>query len=358
MTTVHAGPRSFRRGADPLSREALFRQVGSLVGAVVLGFLSVAMRDATGAEGGILLRASTLTAVAVMAIMVIPWSRVPEAFHVLVPFAYLGAVYLVQSATGGPYSSYGQLALLPVFWVAVFGRPRELGLVVLGAGVALGAPVVVAGGNVHDWARLATLLSVGTGMALLVYRFFDGLRHQTTRLQVLAGTDPLTGAANRRAWDQELAGALIRATRDGRPVCVALVDLDDFKGFNDSNGHQAGDRLLRQVAGAWQNQLRASDILARIGGDEFGILLPGCPLDMAATIVRRLRDSVPAARCSIGVAEWDHREPVERLVARVDAALYEAKAAGRDRVVILPETGSTGVLPDRDAAGGPQGPDG
>jgi diguanylate cyclase (GGDEF)-like protein len=268
-----------------------------------------------------------------MAIMVIPWSRVPEAFHVLVPFAYLGAVYLVQSATGGPYSSYGQLALLPVFWVAVFGRPRELGLVVLGAGVALGAPVVVAGGNVHDWARLATLLSVGTGMALLVYRFFDGLRHQTTRLQVLA-------------------------TRDGRPVCVALVDLDDFKGFNDSNGHQAGDRLLRQVAGAWQNQLRASDILARIGGDEFGILLPGCPLDMAATIVRRLRDSVPAARCSIGVAEWDHREPVERLVARVDAALYEAKAAGRDRVVILPETGSTGVLPDRDAAGGPQGPDG
>ncbi|MFB3737785.1 MAG: GGDEF domain-containing protein [Candidatus Velamenicoccus archaeovorus] len=346
MTTVHVEPRSFRGRTDPLAREALFRQVGSLVGAVLLGFLSLAMRDTQGVDPGVVLRAATLTAVAVVAILVVPWTKIPAAFHVLVPLAYLGVIYLVQGATGGLHSSYAQLALLPVFWVAVFGRPRELVVVVAGAAVVLGVPVVVEQGTSREWIRLLTLIAAGSGIAVFVYRFFEGLRHQTTRLQVLAGTDPLTGAANRRAWDEELAGALVRATRDGRPVAVALLDLDDFKGFNDANGHQAGDRLLKEVASTWQGQLRASDILARIGGDEFGILLPGCPLDMAATIAQRLRDSVPEARCSIGVAEWDFREPVERLVARADSALYEAKAAGRHRVVILPETGGTVVLPD------------
>ncbi|HEX9122438.1 MAG TPA: GGDEF domain-containing protein [Actinomycetota bacterium] len=357
MTTVHAEPRSFRGRTDPLSREGLFRQVGSLVGAVLLGFLSLAMRDAPGIDPGVIQRASTLTAAAVVAILVIPWNKIPTVLHVLAPLTYLGVIYLVQGATGGLHSSYAQLALLPVFWVAIFGRPRELVVVVAGAAVVLGMPVVTAHGDSRDWIRLLTLVAAGGGIAVFVYRFFQGLRHQTSRLQVLAGTDPLTGAANRRAWDEELSGALVRATRDGRPVAVALLDLDDFKGFNDTNGHQAGDRLLKEVAATWQNQLRASDILARIGGDEFGILLPGCPLDMAATIVQRLRDSVPEARCSIGVAEWDFREPTERLVARADMALYEAKAAGRHRVVILPETGRTVVLPDAGETPAPPEPE-
>jgi diguanylate cyclase (GGDEF)-like protein len=182
----------------------------------------------------------------------------------------------------------------------------------------------------------------GGAVALMVHRFFERLRRQTNRLQVFAGTDPLTGAANRRAWDEELGAGLARASRDGLPLSAAMIDLDDFKGFNDRFGHQAGDRLLKEAAAAWRNTLRASDVLARIGGDEFAVLLPGCPLDMAAAIAERLRGAVPsAARCSVGVAVWDGREGTTQFVARADRALYDAKELGRDCVVVIDENDDT-----------------
>jgi diguanylate cyclase (GGDEF)-like protein len=130
--------------------------------------------------------------------------------------------------------------------------------------------------------------------------------------------------------------------RDGLPVSMALLDMDEFKSYNDRFGHQAGDRLLKEAAAAWRNILRASDILARVGGDEFAVLLPGCPLDEAAAIANRLRALVPdSVHCSVGVAAWDGREGTPRLVARADRALYDAKERGRDCVVIIPENGHT-----------------
>jgi diguanylate cyclase (GGDEF)-like protein len=153
------------------------------------------------------------------------------------------------------------------------------------------------------------------------------------RLEVAARTDDLTGLLNRRAWDEELGRELSRADRNGAAFCVGILDLDRFKQYNDAHGHQAGDRFLKQTAGAWSQTLRAGDILARYGGEEFAVALPGTNLDRARQMLDRLRESLPDGQtCSAGVCRWDGEESAEQLTARADAALYAAKDAGRDRV--------------------------
>lgn len=153
-------------------------------------------------------------------------------------------------------------------------------------------------------------------------------------LNVLARTDALTGCANRRATDEAIERDLQRADVNGIPMSVAMIDLDRFKSFNDTRGHQAGDLLLQQAALAWRRSLRAGDLLGRWGGEEFCVLLPTSTIDQARVVADRLRTVVPDGQtCSIGVAEWDGREACADLVARADTALYEAKQAGRDRVV-------------------------
>jgi diguanylate cyclase (GGDEF)-like protein len=154
-----------------------------------------------------------------------------------------------------------------------------------------------------------------------------------SRLDGLARTDPLTGVPNRRVWDEELPRELERALRMGTPLCVAIVDIDHFKFYNDRHGHQAGDRVLKEVASAWRTQVRSTDLLARYGGEEFVLLLPICALGHALEIAERLRAVTPLVTCSIGVASWDFRESAGELVERADRALYAAKAAGRNRCV-------------------------
>ena len=160
-------------------------------------------------------------------------------------------------------------------------------------------------------------------------------RHKlVTSLARLALTDQLTGLPNRRAWEEALARELARAARGGQPVCVAVLDLDGFKAFNDEHGHQAGDRLLTQAARAWQRQLRVSDLLARYGGEEFAAVIPAWPLEIAVEVVERLRRAAPGGlTASAGVASWDGSESGAQLFGRADAALYAAKQAGRDRTV-------------------------
>ena len=154
------------------------------------------------------------------------------------------------------------------------------------------------------------------------------------QLEHLARTDSLTGLPNRRHWEQQLPRELARADRDDVRLCVAMLDLDHFKHYNDLRGHQAGDRLLVEAASAWRGALRPYDVLARFGGEEFSLILPGCDLDEAALLVERLRAGMPGEEsCSAGIAEWDGNETAGALIGRADAALYQAKRAGRDRAV-------------------------
>ena len=154
------------------------------------------------------------------------------------------------------------------------------------------------------------------------------------RLERLALTDELTGVPNRRHWDEQLPRELGRSLRYDEPVCVAMLDLDWFKEYNDTYGHQAGDRMLKEVTAAWRTVVRPYDLLARYGGEEFGLTLMGCELNDAVLITERLLDATPVgASCSAGVAQWDRNEDPSTLVGRADQALYEAKRAGRNRTI-------------------------
>lgn len=155
------------------------------------------------------------------------------------------------------------------------------------------------------------------------------------RLERVARTDDLTGLANRRSWDEHLRREVSRARRDGAPLAVAVLDIDHFKRYNDRYGHQAGDRLLKEVAANWQRRIRDTDILARYGGEEFALALPGAGSDHAKQLLERLRAATPRnERVSAGVVQWDGQEDEGSLLDRADQALYVAKRAGRDRVVV------------------------
>jgi diguanylate cyclase (GGDEF)-like protein/PAS domain S-box-containing protein len=147
-------------------------------------------------------------------------------------------------------------------------------------------------------------------------------------LQALATEDPLTGLPNRRAWNKRCIEEIGRARRSGEALSVAMLDLDGLKERNDAQGHAAGDRLLKEVAGCWQIALRDVDYLGRLGGDEFAVILPGCGSEDHGVVIERLSGAMPAGQSvSVGVAAWNGEESAQEVLKRADDLLYEAKAA-------------------------------
>ncbi len=159
-------------------------------------------------------------------------------------------------------------------------------------------------------------------------------------LDRLAGTDPLTGLANRRAFTTRLHGEVQRALRHGHRLAVAILDLDDFKRINDTLGHQTGDAVLAEVGRRLTTTSRAGELVARMGGEEFAWILPNVDVAQAMPAVRRacaaIADmEVEGARditCSAGVCDLELAGDGDSLLRHADRALYRAKAAGRDRV--------------------------
>ncbi|MFD0596859.1 GGDEF domain-containing protein [Catellatospora coxensis] len=229
----------------------------------------------------------------------------------------------------------------------------------MAAALALG--FLLSHGLVRDLRRLtraADLLAAGDGSARAVVgsrgelgelagafnTMADRIAVQKATLIELAGRDPLTGLHNRRSFAERLTGALAYADRTGTPVSLLMLDLDHFKSVNDRYGHPAGDQVLRTVAALLVRELRAVDVAARLGGEEFGVLLPGIDHRDATAVAGRLRAAI--ARCpvvhaattvlvtaSIGVVCYPrHARTADELFERADDALYRAKRAGRDRV--------------------------
>jgi diguanylate cyclase (GGDEF)-like protein len=167
------------------------------------------------------------------------------------------------------------------------------------------------------------------------------------RMRADARVDALTGIPNRRAMNEELAALIARTHRYGHELAVVLFDLDRFKAFNDTAGHLAGDRVLREVAATLKRSLRGSDSIYRYGGEEFLALLPGQDVEPAAIAAERLCRAVrelglehPAGglvTLSGGVAALRLGESAEQLLARADGALYDAKLAGRDCIRLAAE---------------------
>ena len=172
------------------------------------------------------------------------------------------------------------------------------------------------------------------------------LEERNAELARMAAHDPLTGLLNRRQFALQFDQEIERHRREERRCSLLLLDLDHFKAVNDAHGHPVGDALLRATAELVAGRLRASDILARWGGEEFLVLLPGTGREGAAAVAEELRATVRAAALdvglpepvgvtvSVGVAEvaLDHAEPLVDAYRRADAALYGAKGSGRDRV--------------------------
>ena len=155
-----------------------------------------------------------------------------------------------------------------------------------------------------------------------------GLR---ARVSTLTLTDTLTGVATRRVFEDELPRELARARRKDFSVSIAMLDLDHLGAFNMLRGEGEGDRLIKETAALWRNELREVDLLARLEGGRFAIVLPDCGLGEAVDVLDRVRAATPRDQtASAGVARWDGEEPSELLQLRGDEALTAAKQAGRD----------------------------
>src|ERR671911_617200 len=164
----------------------------------------------------------------------------------------------------------------------------------------------------------------------MIGRRDDAPRGWLQRLRVprRQGGEDVAALRRQNAALMEEVGELTQAQRSGRPVSVALMDIDDFKAFNDSRGHQAGDRLLVAAAAAWQAQLREGDLLCRWGGDEFAALLPDCSEGAAHEIIARVTSTTPGLQsCAAGVVAWDGAETSDELVWRADVELLKRKRA-------------------------------
>jgi diguanylate cyclase (GGDEF)-like protein len=319
----------------PLGREALFRNIGPLVGAAYLGLLSLAISASDRANGQMLVQAATLTTLTVTAMLIVPWHRLPGIVQVGPALSYVLVALWIRQATGGAESIFAQLVLVPILWLAVYGSLGEVTAGVAAIALAMTSSLLLTPDPQGQLSGAVMLIVFGGAVGFGVQRLFAFLRAHAAQLDMLARTDPLTGASNRRAWEEELEKVIDSSEETHAPVCAALIDLDHFKEFNDARGHQAGDRLLKEVTARWRSQLRDGDVLARLGGDEFAVLLPGCPLEAAERIVSRLVEEMPQdATCSTGLASWDGIEGPGQFLARADIALYGAKDAGRNRVVV------------------------
>lgn len=246
----------------------------------------------------------------------------------------------------------------PLFVAGLAGF-RELALIAfaMASGYLVAMQLRIVQGRNYDFGRESqiaiTLFIVGLFSGLVLERLKKE-RLETKRLRrelaELARTDSLTGLANRRHFDETLHAEVDRVRRYGGSCSIALVDLDHFKRFNDQFGHPAGDSILQQVASLVRAAVRSTDFPARVGGEEFGIVMVEADKQSAALVLERLRSSLEG-RPMLGLNEEpfgtltlsggiaccpDDATEVDQLIALADSALYKAKELGRNRIVVSP----------------------
>jgi diguanylate cyclase (GGDEF)-like protein len=266
--------------------------------------------------------------------------RVPDVALLATPplgTLLITAIMSIEGTTSGTPFFY----LWPMLVAAYFFERRDVllnfALVCASFGVALGFWVPVDDGSLIMF--LDTVMAVGV-VAALVFMLKTQVGRLVTGLHKASTTDALTGALNRGAFQEHLDEAL--AAPDRQPLVLALVDLDHFKLVNDRHGHPAGDRALRRFCEIVQAEARLDDVLGRLGGEEFGLLLAGTDLEGAHSFADRLRATVARETAagevgltvSIGLCESGPETTSEELLRSADVALYSAKGAGRNRVAL------------------------
>jgi diguanylate cyclase (GGDEF)-like protein len=260
----------------------------------------------------------------------------------------IAAIGLLDVVTG-PRVGLSLLYILPVIAAGWYlGLPAAIALA-LAAATAWTAAILYGGGDAgavavwNGFTRLVLYGFIGVAVALIRHDR-ERLRELVARAEALARTDALTGLANTRAFRERLSNELPRLARVPAPVCIAYVDLDNFKRVNDRHGHGRGDEVLRQVGHRLQGVVRGGDLAARVGGDEFALILWGVGPDQAATIgfrlltaIRDLAAGYPGTGfgATIGMACFARPpDSVDAAIERADRVMYEAKSGGKDRVAI------------------------
>jgi diguanylate cyclase (GGDEF)-like protein len=237
--------------------------------------------------------------------------------------------------SGGP-AGYDELYYLwVVFYAAYYLRRRTLALQVLLIAVAYGVTLVLVDPGPIATSRWLTVVGLVTGGAVVVRLLTEHVEQLMGELDKAARTDRLTGLANRRALEDDYRREAARAARTGEPTAIVLIDLNRFKDINDLYGHAAGDTALAGVAERMRSVLRATDVAARIGGDEFVLLLPNSDANNAAGVAQRLtesaalhRDGIAPVGLCFGIAACAAgAESLDALMRRADQALYAKKRA-------------------------------
>ena len=266
--------------------------------------------------------------------------------HLALAAALLGVITAWRFADSDPVAGIGFLYVVPIAGMAVrFGLRGGLGAATTASLLTVwwattSGPIGAQGCFTRGTAFFAVALVVGWQVRVRAREraAFDA------QLRAVATEDKLSGLANRRGWDERAGAELLRAARSSQPCVVAMIDLDNLKTINDTQGHAAGDRLLVACASAWSGAIREVDFLSRLGGDEFALLLPECELADAAEVVARMRFATRKGHgFSAGLAGTDGSESLDEVMERADAALYEAKRAGRGVTRAAPSLSPAGA---------------
>jgi diguanylate cyclase (GGDEF)-like protein len=320
----------------PFARELLLRRAAPFALAMAVSFAVLPLSEESvriGWLAGALILAVGLASAA----WFVPWQKLPQSAEAIPPLLWFAVVLMLRQSQDGTLTGYGPLLMLPVLWLLLYGTRPQVAAAVGCVALTLSLPVLFDGGPTRGTdARLAIVWTViAAVVCFTVVRLVDEIRRQSAELERLASTDSLTGLPNRRIWEDALPRELARSVRTGSPVAIAILDLDHFKYYNDSHGHQGGDLLLKEIAAVWPGELRDSDLLARYGGEEFALLLPDCGTADLEPVVEKVRLATPAGvTTSAGAAVWDGIEEAEELIRRADQALYAAKRGGRDRTEV------------------------